>query len=51
MIIQGATIKFEPKQDQKANKQMGKWALRWFDVEGLRNYLVTKNYNYKETKV
>ena len=51
LILKGATIKFEPKQDEKANKKVGKWALRWLDIDGIRNYLITKNYQYKETKV
>ena len=51
LIMKGATIKFEPDQDKKANKQVGKWALRWLDIDGLRNYLITKNYQYKETKI
>ena len=51
LILRGATIKFEPKQDEKANKKVGKWALRWLDIEGIRNYLITKNYQYKETRI
>lgn len=31
LIIHGADIKFEPKQNQKAKKNIGKWALKWFD--------------------
>lgn len=42
-------MKFEPRQDQKVKGD--KWGLKWFDLEGLRSYLITKNCNYVETKV
>jgi hypothetical protein len=49
LIVNGADIKFEPKQDQKAKKIVGKWSLKWFDWEGIRTYLVTKMFTYVET--
>jgi hypothetical protein len=51
LIVNGADIKYEPKQDQKAKKHPGKWNLHWIDVEGIRNYLITKQFVYVETKV
>jgi hypothetical protein len=50
LIVAGANIKFEPRQDQKGGKG-DRWSLKWFDLEGLRSYLITKNCNYVETKV
>lgn len=50
LIVAGANIKFEPKQDQRGKKG-DKWSLKWIDLEGLRSYLITKNYNYVETKI
>ena len=51
LIQNGATIKFEQDQDKKALKNPGKWNLKWFDIEGLKYYLITKNFNYLETKI
>lgn len=51
LIVQGASIKFELKQDQKAGRVLSKWSLKWLDIEGIRNYLITKNFNYLETKM
>ena len=51
LIQNGATLKFEPEQDKKALKTPGKWALRWLDVEGIRTYLITNNFNYLETRI
>lgn len=51
LIQNGATLKFEADQDKKALKTPGKWALRWLDIEGIRTYLITKNFNYVETKI
>ncbi len=50
LIIHGADIKFEPKQNQKAKKNIGKWSLRWFDFEGIKSYLITKQFTFVETK-
>lgn len=47
----GANIKFEGRQSQKAEKSIGRWTLRWFDLEGIRSYLITKNCNYLEAKL
>jgi hypothetical protein len=49
--MNGATLKFEQKQDQKSSKAIGKWSLKWLDIEGIKNYLITKNCNYVETKI
>lgn len=38
------------KQDHKSSKIMYKWSLKWLDIKGLRNYLITKNCNYFKTK-
>lgn len=46
LIQNGATIKYEQDQDKKALKHPGKWNLKWLDIEGIRNYLITKNFNY-----
>lgn len=50
LIVNGADIKFEPKQDLKAKKSIGKWALRWFDFEGIKSYLITKQFTYVESQ-
>jgi hypothetical protein len=50
LIIHGADIKFEPKQDQKAKKIVGKWALKWLDFEGIKSYLITKQFTFVETQ-
>jgi hypothetical protein len=50
LIVNGADIKFEPKQDLQAKKSIGKWALRWFDFEGIKSYLITKQFTYVETQ-
>jgi hypothetical protein len=44
LIVAGASIKFEPRQDQRGKGD--KWSLKWLDLEGLRSYLITKNCNY-----
>jgi hypothetical protein len=49
--MNGATLKFEANQDQKGSKILNKWSLKWLDIEGLHDYLVTKNCNYVETKL
>jgi hypothetical protein len=46
LIQNGASIKFEQDQDKKALKNPGKWNLKWMDLEGIRTYLITKNFNY-----
>ena len=46
LIIHGANLKFESHQNDKAAKKVGRWALRWLDLEGLRSYLITKNFEY-----
>lgn len=51
LIQNGANIKFEQDQDKKALKNPGRWNLKWFDLEGIRAYLITKNFNYVETKL
>jgi hypothetical protein len=31
--------------------KVGKWSLKWLDLEGIRSYLITKNFKYVETKI
>ena len=49
--MNGAGIKFDEKQGKKSDKPPNVWKLKWFDIEGIRSYLITKNFTYKETKV
>lgn len=51
LIINGASIKFDEKQGKKSDKPPNVWRLNWFDIEGIRSYLITKNFTYKETKI
>ena len=46
LIVNGATVKFEDKV--RKEKSVG-WKLRWFDLEGIRAYLITKNFSCIET--
>ena len=51
LIINGATLKFDEKQGKKSEKPPNVWKLNWLDIEGIRSYLITKNFTLKETKV
>ena len=51
LIINGAGIKFDEKQGKKTDKPPNVWKLNWFDIEGIRSYLITRNFTYKETKI
>jgi hypothetical protein len=48
LIINGANLKFEQKQNEKAKKVFNKWALHWMDIEGIRSYLITKQFKFVE---
>jgi len=32
LIINGASLKFDQKQNEKSKKIMNKWALHWMDI-------------------
>lgn len=51
LILNGASIKFDDKQGKKSDKPLSAWKLQWFDIQGIRSYLITKNFTYKETRV
>ena len=51
LIVNGATIRFEEKQTKKSEKILKGWKLKWYNIEGIRAYLITKNFNYVETKI